>query len=126
VSCPNPMGDWFKVNSEAIYGCGGTAWCAEYGDYRMVEGKRVFVLAPANWRCTTMPGKVYIHVLNWPKDGRLELPGLNGRVLKAHLVADSASTIQIERTSEQVLLTLPVKSPDAAASVVCLTNSTSP
>ena len=114
------MGDWLKVNGEAIYGCGGTAWGTEFGDYRTVDGKRKFVPAPANWRCTTKPGKVYIHVLHWPKDGKLALPALKGKISKAHLLADPATLVQVEQTSERVLLTLPPKAPDAIASVVCL------
>ncbi len=114
------MGDWLKVNGEAIYGCGGTAWGTEFGDYRTVDGKRKFVPAPANWRCTTKPGKVYIHVLNWPKDGKLELPALKGKIRKAHLLTDPATLVQVEQTSERVLLTLPPRAPDAIASVVCL------
>jgi alpha-L-fucosidase len=114
------MGDWLKVNGEAIYGCGGTAWGTEFGDYRTVDGKRKFVPAPVNWRCTTKPGKVYIHVLNWPKDGKLELPALKGKIMKAHLLANPATLVQVEQTSERLLLTLPLKAPDDIASVVCL------
>lgn len=114
------MGDWLKVNGEAIYGCGGTAWGSEFGDYRTVAGKRKFVPAAANWRCTTKPGKVYIHVLNWPKDGKLELPALKGKIISARLLADSSVNVKVEQTTNYVLLSLPEKAPDTIASVVCL------
>jgi alpha-L-fucosidase len=114
------MGDWLKVNGEAIYGCGGTIWGTEFGDYRTVDGKRKFVPTPANWRCTTKPGKVYIHVLKWPSDGKLELPALRKKVSQAHLLASLAAPVQVEQTANHLLLRLPEKAPDATASVICL------
>ncbi len=114
------MGAWLKVNGEAVYGCGGTAFGTEFGDYGTVNGKRKFIASPADWRCTTKPGKVYIHILNWPKDGRLELPALKEKVAAARLLADPSAQIKVEQTAKRLLLTLPAKAPDAVASVVCL------
>jgi len=114
------MGAWLKVNGEAIYGCGGTAFGTEFGDYGKVDGKRKFIPAPANWRCTTKPGKIYIHVLNWPKDGRLELPALKENITKAYLLVDPSAQVTVTQTVNHVMLTLPEKAPDPVASVVCL------
>jgi len=114
------MGAWLKTNGEAIYGCGGTAWGTEFGDYGMVNGKRKFIAAPANWRCTTKPGKVYIHVLNWPKDGKVELPALKSKIKKASLLANAKAKVKFEQSADKIILTLPTTTPDSIASVVRL------
>jgi alpha-L-fucosidase len=114
------MGEWLKVNGEAIYGAGGTPWGNEFGDFGTVEGKRKFIAAPAIWRATTKPGKVFIHVLQWPQDGQLELPALKKEIREARLLADPAAAVKVEQTPDKITLTLPAKAPDAIASVVCL------
>ena len=114
------MGAWLKVNGEAIYGCGGTVWGDEFGDYGKVDGKRKFIPAPANWRCTTQPGKVYIHILKWPADGKLVLPALKDKVAKARLLADATAPVQVQQTADKLVLILPVNAPDPIASVLCL------
>jgi len=114
------MGEWLKVNGEAIYGCGGTAWGTEFGDYGTINGKKKFIAAPANWRCTTKPGKVYIHILNWPKDGKVELPALKGKIKKADLLAKAKAKMKFEQSAEKIILTLPKTAPDSLASVVRL------
>ncbi len=66
------IGAWLGRNGEAVYGTQagplqGLGWC----------------------RSTTKPGKVYLHVFEWPADGRLHLPpGLSVR--RASLLADPA------------------------------------
>ncbi len=62
-----------KVNGESIY---GAAACP-------------FATAPAWGRVTQKPGKLYLHVFDWPANGKLTLPALNGRKpASAHLLAD--------------------------------------
>jgi len=114
------MGSWLKINGEAIYGCGGTPWGNEFGDYGMVDGKRKFIPAPVVWRATTKPGKVFIHVLQWPQDGKLELPALKRKIRRASLIADPAATVKVGQEPDKITLTLPAKAPDPIASVVCL------
>ena len=65
------MGDWMKTNGEAIY---GTA-VSRSG-------------MPAWGRYSAKRGRVYAHVFHWPKNGRLELTGVNEQPLRAYLLAD--------------------------------------
>ena len=65
------MGKWMAVNGESIYGTHGQP-----------------VSAKLDWgRCTQKPGKLYLHVFDWPK-GNLVVPGLKNKVEKAYLLSD--------------------------------------
>ncbi len=59
------VGEWLKLNGEAIYGAGRSPFGEEFGDYAANEkgsdGKPVF-LARNEWRCTTKPGKLYFEI----------------------------------------------------------------
>ncbi len=59
------VGEWLKMNGEAIYGAGRSPFGEEFGDYaakqKAPDGKPLF-LARADWRCTTKPGKLYFEI----------------------------------------------------------------
>jgi len=115
------IGKWLKVNGEAIYGCGGTAFGTEFGEYVIVDGKKKFIPRSPDWRCTTGSGKVYIHVFNWPRNGKLELPPLMAKIKKGDLLADTQTRITVVQSKDHVVLLLPADAPDPAVSVVRLT-----
>jgi alpha-L-fucosidase len=97
------MGRWMKVNGEAIYGSGASPFREQLA-----------------WgRATRKAGKLYLHVFDWPADGRLRLPALDGRITAAWLLAGGA-TIGVKQDAARVELTLPAKAPDPIASVVVL------
>jgi alpha-L-fucosidase len=65
------IGRWLETNGESVYGTRpgplqGLGWC----------------------RTTTRPGRVYLHVFDWPADGDLRLPGL--AAARARLLADGS------------------------------------
>lgn len=68
------IGHWMQENNESIYG-------TQPGPFKSLT-----------WgRCTqkTIPGgtRLYLHVFNWPADGKLLLPGLGSQVVKAFALA---------------------------------------
>jgi len=67
------MGKWLDKNGESIYGTSGSP------------------IGRLPWgRCTAKPGKLYLHVFDWPADGKLEVPGLKDKVKRAYLLADKS------------------------------------
>jgi alpha-L-fucosidase len=94
------MGKWMKTNGESIYGTSASPFA------KLAFGK-----------CTRKPGKLYLHLFDWPKDGRLVVPMVNP-VKKAYLLADSAKELKSEKTEGGQVVIVPATAPDADASVV--------
>ena len=99
------IGKWMKVNGEAIHG----------------TNRSPFAAAPAWGRVTQKPGKLYLHVLNWPKDGKLVVPGLTAKVKTAYLLADAnRAALKTTANAGGVEVAAPAQAPDTVASVVVL------
>ena len=99
------VGQWMKVNSEAIY-------ATQASPFKSLP-----------WgRCTRKAADgettLYLHVFQWPADGKLLLPGLRNKVLGACLLADRSKTVAAEASDAGVVLTLPGAVPDPICSVV--------
>ena len=114
------VGKWMKVNGEAIYGSGPTPFGAEAGAFSETEkdkaGKPKFI--PAwDWRATTKPGKIYVHLFNWPTTGKFELPAVKGKITKAYLLAGHKK-LKFQQAESGVTLDLPKTAPDKIASVI--------
>jgi alpha-L-fucosidase len=100
------IGEWMKVNGEAIYG---------------TKASPLPVLA---WgRCTrketVKETLLYLSVFNWPADGKLLVPGINMQPVSVQLLADG-KTVPAQLNAEGLQLSLPAKAPDAIASVIKL------
>lgn len=98
------VGAWLAVNGESIYG----------------TGPGPFAKLP--WgRCTAKPGRLYLHVFDWPK-GALEVPGLTNKTGKAWLLSDpEKKPLAVERKSgDTVVITVPEAAPDKIDSVIVL------
>lgn len=97
------LGDWLKDNGESIYGTGASP----------------FPNLP--WgRCTAKPGKLYLHVFDWPR-GVLEVPGLKNEVKKAYLLTKPDAALAVTRAGERsVSVDVPEHMPDKDATVVVL------
>ena len=91
------MGDWMDVNSESIYGTTASP-----------------IEAPAWGRITKKGNTLYLHVFEWPSDGKLDVSEIGGKVLNASLLADSSELDIVDDTS----ITLPAAAPDEICSVV--------
>ena len=117
------VGRWLKVNGEAIYGAGPTPFGEELGAFsdtlKDKNGKPAFQ-ARTDWRCTTQPGKIFIHLIKWPGTS-FELRGVRDSVDRAYLLADSRHrALQVRKVGDTVTVTLPENAPDPYDSVLCL------
>lgn len=99
------IGKWMKRNGEAIHG----------------TSPGPFPKAPAWGRVTQKPGKLYLHVFDWPKDGKLVVPGLTAKVKKAYLLAAvQRAALKIIANAGGLEVAVPTQAPDPVASVVVL------
>jgi len=96
------VGKWLKVNGESIYG----ATASPFEEFE--------------WgRCTTKPGKIYLHILAWPYDGKLEVPSLKGKVNRVYLLADEKRrNLEVKGRGDGVLIKLPAKPLDSVDTVI--------
>jgi alpha-L-fucosidase len=119
------VGRWLKVNGKSIYGAGTTPFGSEFGSYdpdttkKDSRGNRLFD-AKTDWRCTTKPGKLFIHLFKWPS-GTFELNGVKGSVTKAYLLADlTRKSLDVHQDEGRVYVSLPHDAPDMIDSVLVL------
>ncbi len=117
------IGKWLDVNGEAIYGTGPTAFGAEDGSFDPTKldskGKPVFNAA-WNWRCTTKPGKLFIHIFKWPGTS-FALANVKDKISGAYFLADSDhKPLTFTQKGTDVTVTLPETAPDPIATVLVL------
>ncbi len=125
------VGRWLKVNGESIYGAGTTPFGEELGTpdptRKDKKGNPAFT-AKTDWRCTTKPGRLYIHLFRWPT-GSFELPAFPTRsgaagkeqVAKAYLLADpQKQALTTTQNGQKWSISLPAAAPDKIDSVLVL------
>lgn len=95
------IGAWLKVNGEAIYG----------------TEPSVFEKLPFFGRCTVKGNKVFIHVMGWPQDKKIVLPGLKNRVQKVYLLA-TGENLKYSQERGDTIITLPAEPLDEDATVI--------
>jgi alpha-L-fucosidase len=114
------IGAWLKVNGEAIYGAGPTAFGYELGTPGNPDSRgRARSEGALGWRCTTKPGKYYIHIFDW-SEGKFELKGVKQKIKKAYLLADRDKTLSVEQEADRVSVQLPPQMPETIATVLCM------
>ena len=107
------------MNGESIYGAGRSPFGPYSATQKDRAGKPVFK-ARRDWRGTTKPGKLYVHLFKGP-DSAFELTGVQERVAKAYLLADSQRTpLRIAQSGTAVSVARPKTAPDRVDSACCI------
>jgi alpha-L-fucosidase len=100
------IGAWMKVNGEAIYATSASPF------QKLAWG-----------RCTQKASgpetTLYLHVFNWPADGKLVVPGLKNEVASAQLLA-GGSPLKFSSSAAGGLVEVPAAAPDKISSTVVL------
>jgi len=102
------IGLWIKANGDAIYGTTASP----------------FKHLP--WgRCTkklTPDGAIlYLHVFNWPDNGKLLVPGLKNAAQRAYMLADAAKkALALQSSAEGLTLSVSAAAPDLVSSTIVL------
>jgi len=89
------VGEWLKVNGEAVYGAQRTPFGEEFGgnieNRKTPDGKPVWG-ALADWRCTAKPGKLYFTVFSDWFNKTFDLPPFKNKIKTAYFLNDPAKT----------------------------------
>ena len=95
------VGKWLRVNGESIYG-------TQRGPFPYLA-----------WGVATRKNDMlYLHVFDWPQDGKLRVP-LSNKVQSAKLLA-TGENLAVKNLDGKVVIDVPANAPDAAASVIAL------
>ena len=98
-----------KVNGESIYGTTASLFeNLEWG------------------RSTSKADRLFLHVFDWPEDGKLQVPGLLSQPERAYLLHEPNKDLAVEYFPGSAVITLPKVAPDPVDTVVVLTFQGSP
>ena len=95
------VGKWLRVNGDAIYGTSRSPF--PYLSWGVATRKE---------------GTLYLHVFDWPKDGKVVVP-LQSKAKSAKLLA-SGEKLSVTSSDGKLVIKVPATAPDAAASVIAL------
>ncbi|HWW02200.1 MAG TPA: alpha-L-fucosidase [Candidatus Acidoferrum sp.] len=102
------VGEWMKVNGEAIYGTTASPF------------KRPLAWGWSTKKSTAAGTTLYLHVFDWPQDGKLLLPGMKNRVTSATLLA-GAKELTTSNGPDGLVINVPGVAPDKISSTVAVT-----
>ncbi len=99
-------GRWMAKNGESIYGTSASPLGA------IPWGRCTAKQVGDKWR-------LYLHVFDWPKDGRLRVPLVGNESSKAWIL-DGGTQLRTRKVGNDIQIDVPMMAPDADASVVVL------
>lgn len=115
---PMGNGQFSAPDREILKGI--AAWWQVNGD-ASIRGTRATPLAVQSWGESTRKGNnLYLHVFEWPKDGKLCVGGLLTDVKRAYLLNNPQKALKCSRTGKDVWVDVPSNCPDTINTVVVL------
>jgi alpha-L-fucosidase len=98
------VGAWMRVNGDSIYG----TTASPFG--RLPWGRCTAKARGAN-------SSLFLHIFDWPEDGRLRLPGLGNEIVSA-IFLDGAAPAKVTHDGTDVILSFSGDMPDELATVL--------
>ncbi len=88
---PKSDGTMVQYEQDVLHGI--AEWTAKYGESVFGTGVTPFPKLP--WgECTTGEEKLYLHVFNWPEDGKIEVPGLQNPVVAVYPLSNPDKSLR--------------------------------
>jgi alpha-L-fucosidase len=109
------IGAWMSVNGEAIHG-------TQAGPFEKLPWGRCTQKAFSAGKGKPAT-RLYLHVFNWPKDGKLVVPGLYSEPREAFLLSAKDRNLTVTRggnDGDSLVIDVPSQTPDAIDAVVVL------
>ena len=107
VDCLKEVGDWMKVNGEAIYGTKASPF------NQLTWGR-------ATQKSVNGVTKLYLSVFEWPADGKLVVSGLENKILKAYPLAASKNTLKVVVNESDKIIDVSTVKKTGIATVIVL------
>jgi alpha-L-fucosidase len=107
VNAMRAIGEWMKSNGEAIYGTSASPF------EKLAWGRCTLKKLPDG------KSRLYLHVFDWPADGRLVLPAFEGKPARAWTL-QGHTPVKVAGGKTQIELLLPQTAPGRHVSVVAL------
>lgn len=101
------IGQWMKVNGEAIYGTSTSPF--RHLDWGKCTQKK-----------TETGTRLYFHVFDWPEDGQLRIPGIYNEADKCYLMAEPDKLLSVRRDEDALVVSLPETVVDSINTVVVM------
>lgn len=96
-------GKWIKKYPQVIYDAGSSPWghALPWGDV------------------TTQENSLFLSVFDWPQDGKLYLPGLQGEIASVNIITENKKTkLKYSQKNDWTIFEVPLKKPDAPVAVI--------
>ncbi len=105
------IGDWLKINGEAIYGASAYELPRSFNDWGSIT-------------CKTLPNgntRLYLHVYNWNIESILKFSGVTDSPKKVYLLSDSKQqALPFQHQDVVTTIQLPKQAPNPYVSVIVL------